>query len=69
MFECIAVLFLESPNLGAQLACLVMLKYWSFLFLTGIFVYLVYFGDTDFSRRSGSFRTGSVPWTWKSFKF
>ncbi|MGH6635335.1 MAG: hypothetical protein ACRED0_04105 [Gammaproteobacteria bacterium] len=68
MFECLRVLFAENPDLGAQLACLVMLKYWSFLFLYGMFVYLVYFGDAKLSHRS-DFRTGSAPWTWKSFKF
>lgn len=69
MFECVRVLFLESPDLGAQIICLVALKYWSFLFLFGIFVYLVHFGDPDFSRRSAAFKRGSASWTWKSFKF
>lgn len=69
MFECMRVLFVENPDFGTQLACVVMLKYWSFLFLSGIFVYLVYFGDPKPSRRPGSFRRGSTPWTWKSFRF
>jgi hypothetical protein len=44
MFDYINALLVQHPELLVKLKFLLMLKYWCFLILTGIFLYIAYFG-------------------------
>ncbi len=46
MFDHINAVILRHPELLAQLKFLFVVKYWCYVILIGIFVYLVYFGDS-----------------------
>lgn len=45
MFDHINAVILRHPELLAHLKFLFVVKYWCYVVLIGIFVYLVYFGD------------------------
>ena len=48
MFDYINALLVQHPELLVKLKFLLMLKYWCFLILTGIFLYIAYFSDHKF---------------------
>jgi hypothetical protein len=48
MFDYINALLVQHPELLVKLNFLLMLKYWCFLILTGIFLYIAHFSDPKF---------------------
>ena len=48
MFDYINALLVQHPELLVKLKFLLMLKYWCFLILTGIFLYIAHFSDPKF---------------------
>jgi hypothetical protein len=48
MFDYINALLVQHPELLVKLKFLLMLKYWCFLILSGIFLYIAHFSDPKF---------------------
>ena len=48
MFDYINALLVQHPELLVKLKFLLMLKYWCFLILTGVFLYIAHFSDPKF---------------------
>jgi hypothetical protein len=48
MFDYVNALLVQYPELLVKLKLLLMLKYWCFLILSGIFLYIAHFSDPKF---------------------